>query len=237
MIVSKSIYFHKIRAKPAVPCAYISLDCIRDELSKLGLAISTLQKMMNKQMLPSFTSRDRRTHEICAQKKAIGKEISAIESKIKGFNLADQRITTAVQSYFFMMLKRIIIFYRGIQQECMRKSPVYNDYELGIAATAEECMLQQTIDRATHIRQTIFSLTNMLLELKIVLKNQTHTIDKIDFFFDQSNFYLDETNREIMKIPSRFGEFKDGIIYFLLYLICLLLILVLIRAAKKNGIL
>ena len=66
-----------------------------------------------------------------------------------------------------------------------------------------------------------------LFELSIVKTNNFDFF--IDFYFDKSNAYLNEANKEIDQIPSKITKYKDWIIFFLLYIICLLLVMILVK--------
>ncbi|KAI4291947.1 hypothetical protein PAPHI01_1221 [Pancytospora philotis] len=236
MIVDKSAYFHKMRVGQPHSVCYTSLDHIRDEITRLNVAISGLRRKLDRQALPSFASRMRKTQEINTCKENINAAIRTLDTHIKSIAFAEERMAIAAQSYFLTMLKRIVMLYRTVQRESMRGPELYGEGVQPGAAPAECSMLQRTISQTTQIRQSIYSLTNVLLELKLALKNQSTTIDRIDFFFDQSNFYLEEANKEIAKIPSCLDKYKDGAICALLYLVCVLLILILIKTARRNGV-
>lgn len=234
MLINKSIYFHKLRQKKQSEVVFTTVLPIRDAIDKLNTEIAALQKKLNKHSLPSFNSREKKFKEIETQKETINSTIGEIEQMIRAVSFAEKRMVIAIQSYFFNTLKRVILLYRTIQQESLTKCEMYNEYKADDTIYEDENLLQMTIHRTSQIRQNIFNLTNTLLELKMILKNQSMAIDRIDFFFDRSNFYLEEANREIEKMPGNFTKYKDFIIYCLIYLICILLVLVLIKIAREK---
>lgn len=233
MIANKSVHFHKLRQKKRPEVIFISVQPIRDLINQLNVEISNLQRKLNKHSLPSFNSREKKNREIEAHKDIINSLISDIDSQIKAINLEEKRIVISIRSYFLNILKRQIMLYRTIQQESLKKNEVYDECKIEENNEYEkETLLQMTMNRTAQIRQNIFNLTNTLLELKMSLKNQSVLIDRIDFYFDKSNFYLEEANREIEKIPGNYTEYKDLIIYSLIYVICILLVLTLIKLSR-----
>lgn len=232
MIINKTIYFYKIRQYKASSVEFVSTDDIRNNITLLNVEISNLRKKLNKNSLPSFNSREKRFKEIETQKEIVNKLIENIDLEIKKFKVSEKRITVSVQSYFMTILKRIIIVYRNIQQDSLRKCEIYNEYDDD--DFRENGAVQYATIRSNNIRKSIFNLTNTLLELKMAIKSQNSLIDRIDFYFDKSNFYLDEANKEISKIPGNYTGTKDMIIYFLLYLVCVLLFLVLIKISRAQ---
>lgn len=234
MILDKSTDFHNLRQKANVEITYASVAPIREKINQLNISISNLQRKLNRNSLPSFSSREKRFREIDICKENINAMVHDIEQTIKDIDIIEPRMLSSIQTYFLGILKKIIIFYRSVQQENLKKHEVYNEYMSPETCYEDDRLLQMTISRASQIRQNIFNLTNTLLELKMALSKQTNLIDRIDFYFDQSNFYLGEANREIDKMPGSFTEYKNFIIYCLIYIICILFILTVIKVAKSK---
>lgn len=235
MIINKSIYFHKLRQKKCPEISFYTVQPIRDDIDNLNIEISLLQKKINRQALPSFDSREKKLKDLEAHKAAINTLIKNIEFRVKEIDFVEKRLVSSIQSHFFTILKRIVLLYRTMQQESLKVNEIFDEYRLDDAVRVNEGMLlQMTIDRKSRIRQNIFNLTNTLMEIKMALKNQSTLIDRIDFYFDETNFYLEEATREIEKIPGNYTAYKDFIIYILLCIIGILLALTLVKIARSK---
>ncbi len=230
MIVNKSIHYNSLRPQLADTRQWISVQGIRENITQLNIGISDLQKKLNRNSLPSFSSREKRFMEIDEAKEAINKQIKSLDLKIRELEIPEPLMGDAIQTYFFTILKKIVILYRSIQQDNLRKHEVYNEYKTQETLFEDEKLLQMTVSRVSQIRQQIFNLTNSLIEIKMALKNQGGLIDRIDFYFSKSNHYLTAANNEIDKIPGNYTKYKDFIIYMLLYCISILLIMAIIKA-------
>lgn len=234
MIANRSICYHKLRQNKSPEIVYASVQPIRNLITQLNIAISNFQQKLNKQSLPSFRSRERRTQEIETAKDTINEMVKELDTSIKRIDIPEMRMCVSIQTYFFRMLKKIILFYRTLHQESLKRHEEYNDHKPVEICYEDERLLQMTVSRVSHIRHNIFSLTNTLLELKMVLKDQTSMIDRIDFYFDKSNMYLERANDEIEKLPEHLTGFKDFAIYCLIYVLCILLVLALIKTARNR---
>lgn len=234
MIVNRTIDLLRLRRYKRLPSQIRTVNSIRDLLESLSSEINELKQKLNKNLLPSFISKEKQAKDIQTQKTRINTIIQNIENEIKSFECSEQKISFSVRNYFFNLLKKAILTYRTAQQDHLRKTDSYNEYEHSDGSPPDECLLESIVVQKSNIRQSIFNLTNILLDLKMTLKSQTTMIDRIDCYFDETNFYLENANKEIVKIPGNHTAPKDMIIYFLIYIICVLLILVLIKEARQR---
>ncbi|KAI5169112.1 hypothetical protein PAEPH01_0447 [Pancytospora epiphaga] len=235
MIVNRSIYFYKMRGKKVEEPQFATVDSIREALNLLSIEIAVLQKKQSRQALPSFSSRTKKMLEIKTHQECIANSIKTIDANIKAIVFKEKRISSSIQMYFTNMLKKLVVLHRTIQRESLSKNEIYDECQTQETMMPTENAMKLTVNRTAQIRQSIFNLTNTLLELKLTLKDQSMTLDRIDFFFDKSNFYLEEANQEIDKIPSNYVALKDFTIYFLLYIIGVLLIFVLIKLHRGKD--
>lgn len=238
MIVNKTLHFIKIRQSPLkefVPD--LSVDHLKNNLKALSAEITSFSSKLERSTLPSFNSKERKSKEIKDARERIENRIKEIDKEVKSLAIPEKVIVEKVQHYFLSSLKKLLVLYRGIEQKSLEVSetahnssqqPVYNN-------DAEESMAQNLLSRNAAIRSSIFNLSNTIVQLKMVLKNQTSMIDTIDLYFDKANVYLEEANKEIGKMPGKYAGIKDMIIYFLLYLTCILLCLVLVKAYKNKS--
>lgn len=237
MIVNKTSHFMKIRQQP--PKEFIpsfSTGHLRDSLKALNIEIASFGNKLERSTLPSFNSRERRSKEIKDARERIEGKIKEIDAEIRGLNVPEKAVAESAQQYFLDALKKLLVAYRGIEQKSLEvpepwggsvQHPEYSN-------DVEECMAQELLSRNAAIKSSIFSLSNTIVQLKTTLKSQTSAIDTIDFYFDKANTYLEEANKEIGRIPGKYTSFKDMVIYCLLYLICILLCLVLVKAYKSR---
>lgn len=237
MIVNKTLHFMKIRLQP--PKEFIpnlSTDRLRSDLKTLSIEVASFSNKLERSILPSFNSRERKSKEIRDARERIEGRIKEIDKEIREITAPDRVIVEEVQHYFLAALKKLLIFYRDIEQKSLEMPESYDGciQHPEYCNDAEECMAQELLSRNAAIKSSIFSLSNTILQLKTTLKSQTSVIDTIDFYFDKANAYLEEANREIGRIPGKYTSFKDMVIYCLLYLICILLCLVLVKAYKSK---
>ncbi|KAM0681224.1 hypothetical protein GINT2_000422 [Glugoides intestinalis] len=228
MIQDKTQYFFKIKKTPAVPRQCLSIDNIKPKISSLKLCISQLDNKLEFSTLPGFSSKEKKYREITDLRSRIDELSKEIEHETRDFNCEDKIIADAVQKYLFARLTACLSRLRAFQQRALCQTE-----EIIRKPDFEFEMMQETIQRNNTIKASIFNLTNTLIQLKVALKSQTGIIDTIDSCFESSNMFLAQANKEIEKLPSRYCGFKDYIIYFELYIICILLSFIIIRLYSK----
>jgi len=236
MICNKTIHFMKMRQGPIPAANRCIILPIRIRIAKLEEDILDLKKRMNKLALPSFSSREGKLKELDSQRHRINVEIKEAEKEIRGIRYPEDKITKSMQSYFIRMLKRVVLDYRKSQQESLREISTNGIAGAGFAASESERLLEETVQRTTNIRKNILQLTGTIAELKTALTAQNAMLDRIDYFLENSNFYLGETVKEIEKIPGGILRIKDFIIYVLIYIICVLLVLTAIKIHREHRI-
>lgn len=234
MLVNKTQYLFRIRNTRNSLKSFINVNNIRFNLEKIDENLEGFKNKLSKSLLPSFISKEKQKNDLSILKDHINKDIEITDKEIKEFGCVDQKITVTVQKYFFNELRKSVLKFRNIERDHLNRTDLYSNYQNTLLPEQDESMMETIISTKTNIRKSIFNLTNTLLELKMVLKDQSQTLDKIDHFFDETNFYLKNANKEISKIPKNYTKFKDLIIYFLIYVICVLLILVLVKQMKFN---
>lgn len=234
MIVNKTIELCRLRHFKKQSVQTISVDDIRKDLVKISELIEVFKQQLHKNLLPSFVPKEKQNQEILKLKDNLNNLIESTENKIKTFDCAEMKIVKAIKNYFFDNLRKFVLKYRSVQQEHVKKTDIYSDYctESGIYKENEQ--LETMISQKCNVRESIFRLTNTLIELKMAIKDQNQYLDRIDYFVDETNFYLENANREIIKIPGNYTKFKDMIIYILIYIVCVLLVLILIKQMKKR---
>jgi len=232
MILDKTVHFVQIRHTPIRDAACLfSLESIRSNLKSLSSEIIWYNNKLERNNLPSFNLKDRRTKDILNLKSSIEDRIRDLNVAIKNFIVPDSIITDKINLYFTILVKKCTIEYKNYEQKNVLMSDLPSP---DIHHDPEEYLKQDTIYKNSQIKSSIINLTNSLIQLKMILKSQISMIDTIDFYFDKSNVYLEEANKEIDKIPKRYTRFKDWVIYTLLYVISILFMMILIKVYKKQ---
>lgn len=235
MIQDKTAYFISLRKSPHQPSKLLSIDAIKSKLVSLNNSLALLENKLELSSLPDFGSRIRKMKEITDIRSAIEQTAKSIEQETKEFHCQDNKIQEAVQSYLLSMLSTSLSRFRASQQKSLTPEDEKYENNIGGNTDFEWEMAQETQQRNQSIKTSIFNITNTLVQLKLALKNQTGQIDSIDRCFEKTNVFLEQANKEIEKIPGRYCGFKDKIIYGLLYVICILLSMIIIKIYRKQD--
>lgn len=233
MIINRTAQFRKIVNSKLPEVTLISVQPIRDEIKALSEGISLLKIKLDRNTLPSFSSRQRHIREINSLKTEIEAKLQTIEGSIRNIIVGDKKMTEAIHSYFLFVLKEYALRFRSLHKTILKAAPVYSP-RYGQAEVAAESPLQLMIKRSSKIQESVLTLSNTLMELKMALKQQGEVIDRIDTHFEKSNIFLEGANKEIMQMPRKLTKYKDYIIYFMMYLICVLLILSVVKMLRES---
>ncbi|KAI5147968.1 hypothetical protein ENBRE01_0028 [Enteropsectra breve] len=234
MYTNLTIAYIKLRCVPPALATHFSVQHIREALNLLAQEIVSIERKLAKISLPSFVSLDKKRALIEGQNNHINSNISNLEQLIKDVACSHQPTCTLVQSYFFRKLKQQVVIYRKIYQDCFKNSSMFSGEGVVSYQATKADFMQETINNSELIRESVFGITNTLIELKMILKEHTKMIDKIDYHLDNACCNLDETAKEIDKMPSLYAEYKNFVIYCLLYTIGVLFILILIKLSRHG---
>lgn len=224
MLENKTPYFLKLRNTPTMFLPILTIEPITEKLEALNINVLALDRKLEKNSLPSFDSKISKQKEIFDLRNEIQKLIKETENEINSFSTFEPHITESIRLYLFNSLRTILTNYKSAEQ----KNLVQVDQSIKTYDYGNE-MMQETMQRSSNIKTNILNITNTLIQLKMALKAQSLMIDSIDYYFDKSNMYLIKANQQIEHIPGKITKFKDYIIYTLLYIICVLLMMILIK--------
>lgn len=70
--------------------------------------------------------------------------------------------------------------------------------------------------------------------MRTLIVSHTNLIDRIDYLVNETNHNLIMVNKEIGKVPSKYGGLKDKVIIVLLLLLLSLLIIVSLKVYRKR---
>ena len=234
MIINDTTGFTRMRHGHCTEPVLASVQPLRDAFTRLNLAVAGFEKRLSRHALPSFSSRQKRDKEVEAHRAEIDGMIREIEGTIKECRVSDPNMRLSIQTYFLQMLKRAVIAYRAMHQEALKRQEVHADLPPAESPADDGHLLTLTISRVSHIRQSVYALTNTLLELKMALKNQTEALDRIDFHFGNANYMMERAHAEIEKIPGSISGFKDFVLYCLIYVLGVLLALALLKMFMRR---
>jgi hypothetical protein len=214
---------------------------LRTKLIETGRQISTLKLMLDRQCLPSFTQRRKRMIEINKQKCVINGSIhrcNGIVKDINGLNICDT-MKKSMRRYFATKVEQILLEYRNIEErflEKMNRMKIFDELEESkVAVEYCDVSLAKKKNEVEQIRKSIFYLTTLLLEMKMIVGSQTWKIDRVEFFVGMVNENLKGSNKELEEIPKRHNRIKNRIIYFLSITVVILTIFSLLKALKQRN--
>lgn len=224
MIENKTSHFLALRTTPTITINLLTIDPILQKLEILNSKVGLLNKKLERNSLPSFDSKVSRQKEITDLRTEIQNISRETEYDINSLPILNQRIASSIRMYLQKNFKLILSNYKSAEQKnLIQVDESIKSYEYDTE------MIQETVLRSNSIKSNIMSITNTLLQLKAALKTQSMMIDSIDQYFDQSNAYIKQANKHIAHIPEKYTKFKDWIIYFLIYVICILLSMILVK--------
>jgi hypothetical protein len=148
----------------------------------------------------------------------------SLDKLIKSLEFKHLVLDRTIKEYFGSQLKILLTEYRNIQQSFLHKINFYDEYEVQEEEETGDLM-ESKFDNVTNIRQSIYELTTLLVEMKMVVNTQGYAIDRIDFFYDNTNINLEGLNNEIEKIAVSYRGVKDKIMYFLVLFVIALVFL------------
>lgn len=224
MIQDKTTYFMNLRKTPSSFTSTITINPILLKLEVLNNKVTLLNKKLERNSLPSFDSKIVKQKEIAELRGEIQNLSNESEEEINSFSITNKCIANSIRMYLLNNFRQILSNYKLAEQKnLVQVDESIKSYEFG------DELIQETVQRSNNIKANILNLTNTLIQLKMALKSQSTMIDSIDHYFDQANEYLRQANKQIAKIPEKYTRFKDWIIYFLTYVICVLLSMILVK--------
>ncbi|TBU07512.1 hypothetical protein CWI39_0308p0030 [Hamiltosporidium magnivora] len=240
MFINKTFEYSKLLNIPLKKTYYKECiaDTIRKKLNEAKQSISDLQLMLERHCLPSFNMRKRKMSEINHKKAEINLLISKIESLFLVIEKEDlpESMRSSIKHHFATKLKRNLLFYRNIQQSFLKKISSLQTFEdldsESVQGSVQEMVTIKKSSDSQNIKKTIFHLTTLLLEMKMIIQAQSYKIDRIDFLLNQTYVHIDKTNQELVEIPKYTSKLKNSIIYALSMFVFLLIILSILKAYK-----
>ncbi|ELQ74536.1 SNARE protein TLG2/Syntaxin 16 [Trachipleistophora hominis] len=211
---------------------------IRESLDYTTKQLFNLKLLQERQCLPSFSKRKQKREEINKLKNEIRVLIVRLENYLKEINGLECTLVLKkrMKDYFAQNVHSLLVEYREMQQKYLRKVKnlqIFDDLEDTRPFQPNNNQSQQLICQKKQndiesIRSSLYFITSVLLEMKAIIASHSNMIDRIDYLVDEANSNLRMANKEIEKIPSKYGGLKDRFIVVLLFItVCLLLLLVL----------
>eukprot|EP00866_Antonospora_locustae_P002602 jgi/Antlo1/2602/986 len=213
----------------------ISIDDVKMNITKTKSNINDLHVMQERQCLPSFVSRKQRMEDITIKKAEIDAGIEEIERAIRrvgSYSITDT-MKKNISDYLSLELQKIVHSYRSMQQDFLKKVSCMEIFDR-LDERDEKVLLNESMVQANDIRQSIFGLTTILMELKIAIGSQTWKLDRIEFFMAQTNENIKCTNRELALTPSKGVFLKNRIIFVLVLFVVILFCASMVKMTRRQ---
>lgn len=240
MILNRTDQFLQMRGTiPASMFIPFLVDDVRIELNGMVNDINELEGLLQKISLPAFNQRMKRANQLRELREKISQRIALIQKKLVEIKLNNPTVTNIIKAYFTTILNRNIIMYKEYESRNITiDEPTQENLKIDKHVDQlDEYLENEARQKNSLIQKRILNLGNTISQLKLLLNSQTSVIDTIDIYFTESNIQLEKANEEIRKIPGNYIRFKNMIIYTLLYIICFLLIIILIKTYKERKLL
>ena len=246
MIKNLSVEFNDLKSNCHIKRHdLLSCSFIEQKIRKLSNSTVKFEQILKIDTLPSFRENkenkllvEQLKHEIETHQKEIKKAISAFADIIP-----HKIIKENLFNHLSMLLDQEIIKFKNILNDNIHKTTKFdilnnifnesNNFQYMTYELEQEQILK---NKDALIEQTLFTITNTLMEIKMHLKSQSIAVDSLDRYFENTNVYLDRANEEITKIPQTMFGLKDKVIKFLFFLVFSLSLALLIKNASFNKI-
>lgn len=203
-----------------------------------------LKMLQDRQCLPSFTKRKQKKEEINRSKSELRILLSKLDESLKniaGLNYSSQ-VKMRMKDHFATSVHTILIEFKDIQHKYLKKIKdlqIFDDLEdtRPFHYTDEvphRLLSQKKQHDIENVRDSLYFITSMLLEMKTIIASHTEMIDRIDFLMDEAQNNIHLANEEIEKIPEKYGGFKDKFIIFLIIVMICLLTLLMLKFHKRR---
>lgn len=220
MIINRTRELHKQYKAPPNPFVpSIKISSIRNQIILVRSSLTQLRSALSKHSLP-FT----RTHvpDLLGLKVKLSQDILLLENYIKDIEGA---LGDPIRLYFNTILKSLVIEYRQSEEVHLNTLKKFK---------SDDGQLLLTINDAERVKQSIFFLTTMLMEIKHVVCSQREKIDRIEEYFDIAKVEIEKTNEELKEVPKKHNRIKNQIVYLLSMVLILMLMMAIIKAEKMR---
>ncbi|KRH93166.1 SNARE protein TLG2/Syntaxin 16 [Pseudoloma neurophilia] len=243
MLVDHSEKFKKLRGTPTKSFNHdLFIIKFRDSIEFTKKQLFQLKMLQERQCLPSFSKRRQKKEEINRAKNEMRLLLAKLETFLKEINKLNypEVLKRKMRDHFACIVHGILLEYREIQQKYLKKIKnlqIFDDLEDTRPFQengAQNVISQKKQNDIESVRDSLYFITSMLLEMKTIIASQTEIIDRIDLLMDETNDNLEMTNDEIEKIPKKHGGLKDSFILILIFIMSLLLCLLMLRFYKKR---
>lgn len=204
-----------------------------------------LKMLQERQCLPSFSKRRQKKEEINRAKNELRILLAKLESNLKEISRLNynSQVKKKMKDHFASSVHNILLEFRELQQKYLKKIKdlqIFDDLEDTRPFHYKENNFSQKVlsekkqNDIENVRDSLYFITSMLLEMKTIIASHTEMIDRIDFLMDETQNNLNLANIEIEKIPKKYGGFKDKIIIFLIIIMTFLLTVLMFKFYKKR---
>merc|ERR1712126_404520 len=218
----------------------INLPSIIDKnIKDTYLLFKGLENKQTLERLPNFLEKKRRKHEIQALKDDISHNIIHLEKAIESINeyKVDKTIKKSFKNYYLTKFQKLVVKYRTLEQNHLIKVKNYptdfyeneSDEEVEQSVNPLINITNNKSKRVESIKNSIYFLNTVLLELRSLINSHFIEVDRMDCFIDKMSNNIERTNKELNEIPRKHARVKDRLIVLLLILIVICTTFLLIR--------
>lgn len=229
-------YLNYLKTKPSSFISSTICSSLRNKLIQVQSHLSNFKNTVEKQSLPTFTKK-RNDNVIKCNLNLQLVQLENQISEIKNMNFCEN-MKKNMYTYFGDFLKIILIEYRNIEEKNLKKYSYNDNYYVDNSLQNNEMndFLQiKKVNDAEQIRKSIFFLTTMLMEIKMVVNAQREKIDRVEMVLEKVEKDLECANEELECVANKQGKGKNRFIFGLSLCVIFLIVLSMIKAARKKG--
>ncbi|WUR02754.1 Golgi snap receptor complex member [Vairimorpha necatrix] len=238
MIINRTAEYKKLNTLPhRGQC--VSVSNIRSNIDEISKNIKLLNIKQDKLKLPSFESKSKKILEIQKMSELIKTRFKEIETSIIEIDTGNIDLNKFVINYFSTKLKTVLLDYKQVIQNDRSNLETYtglkdniknnniNFYELDTLTVENK--------EVAEIQKNILEITNVILEMKILMHLGSSSIDRLDLIYDETNMNIEKVNKELRIMKKNYKGIKDKIMYFLGILVIILSISSIIKMELRKN--
>lgn len=224
MIVNKTPEYRRLNSTLKT-YTYLDISNIRNSIDDIQKIIKILRIKQEKFKLPSFESKNKKRIEIIKYSEIIKDKFNELDQDIKNIETTDTTLKKNITNYLSIKSKIVMLEFKQVQQEFLDYSCVLlnenamNDYNFANEVCLESV---QEIDNINEIKKNIYDISNLILEMRIVIQQGSLSIDRLDVNFHNTIVNTENVNKELELMVNRYKGIKDKIMISLIVIVSVL---------------
>lgn len=245
MLIDHTLQFRTLKNEPAKNFEPLILPLkIRESIKFTNKQLFELKLLQERQCLPSFSKRTQKKQEINKLKCEIRMLLARLDKYMREISMLNVSLSVRkrMKDHFANSVHLLLLEYREMQQKYLRKIKdlqIFDDLEDPRPLQSKDNVPQRFLSQKKqndieNVRNSMYFITSMLLEMKTIVASHSEMIDRIDFLIDETNNNLNLANIEIERIPRKYGGLKDKLIIFLIIIMIFLISILMLRFYKSR---